>query len=163
MRVSPRLGRSGHDLGISPGAEWGVAFPALEGAETMVMRDFHFEKYTFKIITVERPKPEPGFLLGNDFFWSASLVRSFFSLFNFLYLFTGTRWTAKELVELLERHGYRKVRRNAHWDDELWLHQPSFPEFDSIWQAFSGADRGGPYLNSSCLSEAEFPQPKWEF
>ena len=30
----------------------------VEGAESMVMKDFPFEKYQFKLMTIERPKPD---------------------------------------------------------------------------------------------------------
>jgi hypothetical protein len=38
----------------------------VEGAELIVMKDFPFDKYTFKFLTIERPKPELIDLLQNQ-------------------------------------------------------------------------------------------------
>jgi hypothetical protein len=38
----------------------------VEGAESIVMKDFPFDKYTFKFLTIERPKPELIDLLQNQ-------------------------------------------------------------------------------------------------
>jgi len=56
----------------------------VEGAESDVMRDFPWDKYTFLVIAVERPKPDLAAMLG--------------------------------------KAGYTKLRENAHFDDQTWVH-----------------------------------------
>ena len=38
----------------------------VEGAETEILRNFNFEKYTFLCLTIERPTPELNSILFNN-------------------------------------------------------------------------------------------------
>ncbi|GFH56603.1 hypothetical protein CTEN210_13079 [Chaetoceros tenuissimus] len=59
----------------------------VEGAETLILQDFPFDQYTFRFMTIERPKPD--------------------------------------LIQLLNNHGYREVKKLVEWGETLWIHESS--------------------------------------
>jgi hypothetical protein len=93
----------------------------VEGAESIVMQGFPWEKYHFSVITVERPKPD--------------------------------------LQKQLTDQGYKKLRKNSHFDDETWI-SPKMPNFTELMQTF-GKDYPQD-LPKSCMTEKGYPMPSIE-
>ncbi|CAD7961420.1 unnamed protein product [Amoebophrya sp. A120] len=87
----------------------------VEGAESLVMENFPWDKLRFRVLTVERAKPD--------------------------------------LQLLLQKHGYKKVRSNASFEDTTWVDTKEFSDL-----TISKFANGKP-IDDTCMVSAGFPRP----
>jgi len=64
----------------------------VEGAESYVMDDFPFDRYTFKILTVERPKPD----------LEANLKQNGYHFLRTISFFGETLWVHESYMDSLD-------------------------------------------------------------